>query len=143
MDQDAIVLRKFLDAEAKRDLDSMAACLHDEFSLYVVGANELIQGKSSFLNVIEKVFKDLREWDLGVVRMIGANSCIAVEFRGSGRFFGEFEGNQYVNVPIKIQSACVFDFQDGLIKQCAEYFDSHAFRIQLLNSREFILPSMR
>lgn len=132
MDQNTVVLKKFLSAEMNRDIESMASCLHQDFFLHVVGADERVHGKTNFLKVIKKVLNELKDWNLGVTRMIGNGDCIAVEFDGSGRFTGEFEGKQYSNVPITSRSISVFDFEDGLIKKCAEYYDHQAFRQQII-----------
>ena len=111
----------------------MAACLHTDFVMHIVGANEQIHGKSNFLRVIEKVFSELKDWKLGVGRMMGED-IIAVEFDGAGFFSGEYEGKKYYNVPLKVQSVSVFDFENGLIKKCAEYYDSNSFKKQLIQS---------
>jgi steroid delta-isomerase-like uncharacterized protein len=136
MDQNTIVLKKFLNAEIKRDVESMAVCLHEDFILHVVGTSELVQGKLNFLNIMRKVFEQLKDWNLGIIRMIGSGDSIVVEFDGAGHFSGEFEGQQYSSVPIKIQSICVFDFKDGLIKKCAEYYDSWTFKQQLIQDND-------
>ena len=134
MGKNTDILKTFLNAEINKNMESMASCLHDDFILDIVGPNEQIQGKTNFLNVMQKVFKDLKDWNLGVIRMIGNRDSIVVEFDGSGHFAGEFEGKLYSGVPIRSRSICVFDFEVGLIKKCAEYYDSQSFKQQFLNT---------
>lgn len=125
------IIRKFLDAENKRDWQAWSSFLDPSVEYKVVGSEYTVRGKDAYTKHMQRVYTELSDWHFVIVNILDKDGTVMVEFDGRGHFTGEHEGQKYNKAPLRLSAVCTFILKDNKIKEVREFWDPIGFARQL------------
>lgn len=127
------LVSQFLEAENRRDWITVANHLADDITYHVIGSvGEIVRGRQAYLAKMRATYTELPDWQFTIRNIKGGGDVVMVEFDGHGHFTGEYKGEVYTNVALRLLAVCVFKLETGLIKEIREYWDQAGFESALL-----------
>lgn len=125
------LVRRFLDAENRRDWTEWGQCLHPEVEYEMIGGDPVVRGREHYIQHMQRIYEELSDWKFRIVTITGDETTVTVEFDGTGHFTGRHEAQEYRGAPLRLRAVCVFELREGLIRRGREYFDHRSYEAQL------------
>lgn len=123
----AAVVRAYVDAVARRDLESMAVWWSDEVVDDVVPVG-VLRGAGEVRGFFAELFTALPDSELEVVRMTADERVVVVEWRLRGTFAGgPFQGFAPTGSRIQLRGVDCVEVERGRIVRNTAYYDGAAF----------------
>lgn len=120
-------VQRFLEAENRRDWELWASFLDPEVVYEIVGQEGTTKGRDDYVVRMQRAYSEIPDWQFTVLRAHGNESSVMVEFARAGHFSGDYGGTYHKGVPLRLQSVCIFELEDGLIRRVREYLDEVGF----------------
>lgn len=128
------LVREFLSAENARDWTKWASFLTEDITYTVVGSDNAVRGKASYVTHMQKVYAELPDWRFTVETLVADTDVVFVECLGRGHFTGIHLGRAYTAAGLELSAVCIFRFRHNKIASVREYFDHASYERQLAAS---------
>ena len=123
MSESKKLIRKWIDAFTKKDLEAVMDCYADNAVNFQVAAGEPAVGKEQIRKDTAEFFKGFPDSYSIVENIIADEDRAAWEWNGGGTFGGEFYGNQPTGKSYQLRGCGFFQFKDGKIIFQRGYWD--------------------
>jgi steroid delta-isomerase-like uncharacterized protein len=131
MSESKKLLRKWIDAFTKKDLEAVMDCYADDAVNFQVAAGEPAVGKEQIRKDTIEFFKGFPD-SYSIVENIAADEDWAAwEWLGGGSFTGEFYGSQPTGKSYELRGCGFFQFKDGKIILQRGYWDKQTWFSQV------------
>ncbi|MDQ3131336.1 MAG: nuclear transport factor 2 family protein [Acidobacteriota bacterium] len=117
------IIRKWIDAFTKKDLEAVMDCYADDAVNFQVAAGEPAVGKEQIRKDTAEFFKGFPDSYSVVENIIADEDWAAWEWNGGGTFGDEFYGNQPTGKSYQLRGCGFFQFKDGKIIFQRGYWD--------------------
>lgn len=117
------LIRKWIDAFVKKDLEAVMDCYADNAVNFQVAAGEPAVGKEQIRKDMKEFFKGFPDSYSIVENIIADEDWAAWEWNGGGTFTGEFYGNQPTGKSFELRGCGFLQFKDGKIVFQRGYWD--------------------
>lgn len=123
MSESKEILRKWIAAFVKKDLEAVMDFYADDSVNFQVAAGEPAVGKREIRKDTAAFFKGFPDSYSIVENLVGDEDWAAWEWLGGGTFSGEFYGNQPTGKSYELRGCGFFRFKDGKIVYQRGYWD--------------------
>jgi steroid delta-isomerase-like uncharacterized protein len=123
MSESKKLLRKWIDAFTRKDLEAVMDCYSEDAMNFQVAAGEPAIGKEQIRRDTAEFFKGFPDSYSIVENVIGEEDWAAWEWNGGGSFTGEFYGSQPTGKSYELRGCGFFQFKDGKIILQRGYWD--------------------
>jgi len=125
------LLRNWIDAFQRRDLDAVMECYADDAVNFQVAVGEPSIGRSQIRRDTAEFFRGFPDaWSVAE-NLLADRDWAAWEWIGGGTFSGEFYGNQPTGRSFEIRGCGFFNFQAGKIVLQRGYWDKLSWFSQI------------
>ena len=125
------ILRIWIDALQRLDIDALMGCYADDAVNFQVAAGEPAVGKELIRVDFEAFFAAFPDLYANVENLIGEGDWAAWEWLGGGTWTGEFLGNEATGKSYELRGCGFFHFRDGKIIYQRGYWDKHTWFSQI------------
>jgi len=123
MSESKELLRKWINAFVKKDLETVMDCYADDAINWQVAAGAPAVGEEQIRTDMIEFFKGFPDSYSIVENLIGDADWAAWEWNGGGTFKGEFYGNQPTGKSFELRGCGFFQFKDDKIILQRGYWD--------------------
>jgi steroid delta-isomerase-like uncharacterized protein len=123
MSESKKLIRKWIDAFTRKDLEAVMDCYADDAVNWQVAAGEPTIGKEQIRKDTAEFFKGFPDFYSIVENIIADEDWAVWEWLGGGTFGGEFYGSQPTHKSYELRGCGFFQFNDGKIILQRGYWD--------------------
>jgi predicted ester cyclase len=125
------IIKRFLDAENKRDWETWRSCLDSDAVYEQVGTDVHVSGADHYCLYMQQAYAKIPDWQFSITALTDNEDTVMAEFDGSGHYTGRF-GDRFINrVPLRLCSVCLFRIKNDKIVFVREYLDQQGFEKQV------------
>lgn len=123
MSESKKLIRKWIEAFTKKDLEAVINCYADDAVNFQVAAGEPAVGKEQIRQDTAEFFRGFPDSYSTVENIIADEDWAAWEWNGGGTFSGEFYGVQPTGKFFELRGCGFFQFENGKIILQRSYWD--------------------
>jgi steroid delta-isomerase-like uncharacterized protein len=125
------IMKRFLDAENKRDWEAWKSHLSPDVIYEQVGSDVRVAGADNYCLYMQKAYEKIPDWQFRITTLTGDANTVMAEFDGIGHFTGQYNGRFIDKVPLRLLSVCVFRVKNNRIVFVRDYLDHQGFEKQI------------
>jgi len=131
MSESKKLIRKWIDAFTRKDLEAVMDCYADDAVNFQVATGKPAVGKEQIRQDTAEFFKGFPDSYSIVENIISEEDWAAWEWNGGGTFGGEFYGNQPPGQSYELRGCGFLEFKNGQIIYQRGYWDKQTWFSQI------------